>query len=126
MEVNKEAIDKTIALIKKASANKIKMSSWFSDGKGVDIPESEFNPHKCKTTACIAGWVQAANPKKTDSIYLKMHTSTYAQYVLNISGEQSTQLFYSCVDGFTPAKRKKAVIKVLENLRDTGKVKWEY
>jgi len=115
--VNKAHIDKTIALLKKAGASHFNM----------DVEH-------CGSAGCIVGFANAVSEgyrTLPDADDRWLGDSTSARYFLDLSREESLDLFYprSGENDMIIIYREVThldAIKTLEKLRDTGKVDWSH
>lgn len=121
---NIELINKVINVIKEEE-NFFSMSDFFVSEamRGSDDLPEEVYEVKCGTPACICGWVQKiVDPKLKGS---ELGDTTAAAKALGLTYNDSDNLFYALHAGkpWSEITRHEAV-KVLEHLRDTGKVDW--
>jgi len=163
--MNREALTRTIDLIKKAPPEQCQMSD-FALGNPLALVPDDFNRKdptiSCGTAHCAAGWAIAANFKAAMVAcrmiqeargYLQVNVELIALNVLDLDGRQSDQLFtmdveqgseadqrirdiydkhhlawrwniLRCFDDLPKELRKQALINVLENLLEAGKVDW--
>jgi hypothetical protein len=143
--LNKDAIDKTIARIRKNQNFKFNMGDWGASGS----PNFDENDHYCGTSACIAGFAVLADgapvetsERRWDGKLLQVDVidqigiAKSARDILGLEYDEAQALFMpNCAvvekgngtiiygpDCYTATEDQG--IRVLEHLRDTGEVNW--
>lgn len=128
--VDKAAIDKTIALIRATKPEYFNMGSFISGDIEYAPGERTASeaPHWCGTTLCLAGFAVAANLPYT---LIENIDQARGMRALGITEDQAEDLFvpgYIGTEDDSPTPicetDPERGIKVLEHLRDTGKVDW--
>lgn len=142
--MNIENIDKTIAMLKKVKIDEkthYDQSTYADQGMRDALNKglSSFESMECGTTGCIAGWAAASMVENGEVkfdltagasfrgvSYYASDIPNLAAHWLDLSYNQRDDLFlgpHHC--GYSSVTIDDAV-RVLEYLKETGKVDWEY
>lgn len=137
--LNREAIEDTIEAIKEAPDYKFLMGYWYGEPvtqqyieehqlqdipeyrKYISIEQDNFDPHQCKTVACLGGWAAFAN-----KVPLK-----FAGNIFGLTSTQAELLFGGGkfgtlgIDALPEDQRKAVGIRVLELMLSDEIIDWD-
>jgi hypothetical protein len=138
--VNIDNLNKLIDHLKKVPRGAFSMADWirstnfirgreqlYRDAANIVTAQEAAGPegeHTCGTVACIAGHaalLAAADGSATSAVEQSLSTDHIAEEWLGINHAFGRRLF---LPDYLPLRGRDEAIRVLERLRDTGKVRW--